>query len=120
MANVTAQEQLMLELVNRARMDPGAEAARFGMTLNQGIPAGSIADTPKQVLAMNDTLVTAADNHSEYMHLNDHFSHQEVPGRLGFTGVNPGDRLIAAVAGRCQLRKARHRHLHIRQRWRTG
>jgi hypothetical protein len=33
----TAQEQLFLELVNRARMDPLGEAARFGCDLNAGL-----------------------------------------------------------------------------------
>ena len=33
----TAQEQLFLELVNRARMDPLADAARFGSDLNAGL-----------------------------------------------------------------------------------
>jgi Ca2+-binding RTX toxin-like protein len=93
MADVSAQEQLMLELVNRARMDPLAEAARFGIALNQGIPAGSISGTAKQALAMNQQLHNAADNHSQYMHLNDHFSHTEVSGRLGFTGAQPGNRI---------------------------
>jgi uncharacterized protein YkwD len=96
MANVSPEEQLMLELVNRARMDPAAEAARFGMTLNQGLPANTISATPKQALAMNDDLAQAAFNHSEYMHLNDSFSHTEQSGKLGFTGVNPGNRIIAA------------------------
>jgi hypothetical protein len=31
MATPTAQDQLFLELVNRARLDPLAEAARFGI-----------------------------------------------------------------------------------------
>ena len=38
MANMTPQEQLMLELINRARMDPNAEAARYGIALNEGKP----------------------------------------------------------------------------------
>ena len=74
MANCSAQEQLMLELVNRARMNPAAEAARFGVALNQGLPAGTISSAPKQVLAMNDFLVTAArqpqqlDGHQRSVH----------------------------------------------------
>ena len=30
MSDMTPQEQLMLELINRARMDPNGEAKRFG------------------------------------------------------------------------------------------
>jgi hypothetical protein len=35
MATATNQEQLFLELINRARLDPVAEAARQGIDLNQ-------------------------------------------------------------------------------------
>ena len=77
MAANTAQEQLMLELINRARMDPAGEAARQGISLNQGLAAGTISTAPKQVLAMNDQLVVAADNHSKWMLQYDVFSHQE-------------------------------------------
>ena len=31
----------MLELINRARMNPVAEAARFGISLNSGLAAGT-------------------------------------------------------------------------------
>ena len=47
----------MLELINRARMYPAAEAARLGIALNQGLAPGTISTAPKQVLAMNDLLV---------------------------------------------------------------
>ena len=40
MADATAREQLMLELVNRARLDPLGEARRFGIDLNQGLGSG--------------------------------------------------------------------------------
>ena len=97
MAANTAQEQLMLELINRARMDPAAEAARQGISLNQGLAAGTISTAPKQVLAMNDQLVTAADNHSNWMLVNDQFNHQESAAfPSGRTGLNPGDRMTAA------------------------
>jgi Ca2+-binding RTX toxin-like protein len=91
MAANSAQEQLMLELVNRARMDPAGEAARFGIGL------GGISSTPKQVLAMNDRLVIAADKHSNWMLVNDQFSHEE-PSSFpsGRTGLNPSDRMVAA------------------------
>ncbi len=36
-------EQYLIELVNRARADPAAEAARLGIDLNEGLPAGTIA-----------------------------------------------------------------------------
>ena len=40
----TAQEVLMWQLVNRARLDPVAEAARYGIDLNEGLAAGTIAE----------------------------------------------------------------------------
>jgi Ca2+-binding RTX toxin-like protein len=96
MATNSAQEQLMLELVNRARMNPSGEAARFGINLNQGLPAGTISTAPKQVLAMNDLLVISADKHSNWMLVNDIFDHNEIAGTTGFTGVTPGNRMSAA------------------------
>ncbi|MBI4921153.1 MAG: type I secretion C-terminal target domain-containing protein [Devosia nanyangense] len=96
MANFTPREQLMLELVNRARMDPNGEAARYGITLNQGLAAGAISSTPKQVLAGNDQLRTAASSHSAWMINNDLFQHNELLGTLGFAGVTPTARMTAA------------------------
>ena len=40
MAEATAREQLILELMNRARMDPAGEAARFGISLNKDLAGG--------------------------------------------------------------------------------
>jgi Ca2+-binding RTX toxin-like protein len=97
MANMTPQEQLMLELINRARMDPNGEARRYGIALNEGVAAGEqISSKPKQVLAGNDSLATGADNHSKWMLGNDVFSHFETAGSSGFTGVQPGDRMTHA------------------------
>src|SRR5215212_3315253 len=77
MADFTAREQLMLELINRARMDPSGEAARYGISLNQGLASGTISTAPKQVLAGDDALALAADNHSQWMIATDVFSHEE-------------------------------------------
>ena len=96
MAANSAQEQLMLELINRARMNPAAEAARQGITLNQGLAPGTISTAPKQVLAMNDFLVLSADRHSNWMLVNDVFNHNETAGTSGFTGVTPSSRMTAA------------------------
>src|SRR4051794_11496995 len=99
MAANSAQEQLMLELINRARMNPAAEAARFGIDLNEGLAAGTISSTPKQVLAMSDLLVVAADRHSGWMLVNDLFDHSETAGTSGFSGVSPTARMTAAGYG---------------------
>jgi Ca2+-binding RTX toxin-like protein len=89
MANMTANEQLMLELVNRARMDPLGEAKRMGIDLNEGIARGSISSAPKQILAGNDKLAATADAHSSWMLSTDTFSH------TGVKGSTPTDRMKA-------------------------
>lgn len=70
-----AHEQLMLELVNRARANPGAEAARLGISLNQGLADGTIVDSPKPPLASNRHLIISARGHSQWMIDSDVFSH---------------------------------------------
>jgi hypothetical protein len=71
----TDEEQLTLELINRARANPGAEANRFGISLNQGLPAGTISNTPKPPLAMHEALRSSARLHSQWMLDTDIFSH---------------------------------------------
>lgn len=65
----------MLELVNRARANPSAEAARFGLDLNQGLAAGTITTQAKQPLAPHAALLLAARLHSDDMLDRDYFSH---------------------------------------------
>jgi len=90
-AQPTAWDQYLLELVNRARSDPAAEAARFGIDLNEGVaPEDTISTDPKQPLAMNLYLVDAAQGHTEWMIATDTFSH------TGSGGSSPGDRMAAA------------------------
>ena len=87
MSDMTPQEQLMLELINRARMDPNGEAKRLGIKLNEGVANDDkISGAPKQVLAGNDDLIAAARDHSEWMNDNDTFSHDE-------GNKDPGDRM---------------------------
>ncbi|HEY7690589.1 MAG TPA: CAP domain-containing protein, partial [Dongiaceae bacterium] len=90
MAELTAQEQYLLELVNRARLDPAGEAARIGISLNEGLPSGTISSDSKQPLASNQYIATAAQNHSQWMLDTDTFSH------TGSGGSNAGDRMRAA------------------------
>jgi Ca2+-binding RTX toxin-like protein len=68
-------EQLMIELINRARMDPAAEAARLGIGLNTGLAPGTISTAPRQVLAPNAVLQAAADTHSDWILDTGTFSH---------------------------------------------
>lgn len=74
---MTDYEQLILELVNRARMDPLAEVARNSSvgSLNQGVSSGSITSTPKQPLASVQPLVDSGRAHAQDMIDNDYFSH---------------------------------------------
>ena len=83
----TAYEQLMLEYVNRARADPGAEAARLDIDLNEGLAPGTIEDTYKPPLAMHPLITVAARNHSAWMLDNDTFSH------TGLANSEAGDRM---------------------------
>jgi len=89
MANLTAREQLMLELINRARMDPKGEADRLDVTLSKG------QGKAVQVLAGNDILKTAAYNHSAWMLLNDDFTSIEHKGSKSFIGATAIDRMTA-------------------------
>ncbi|MEQ9412164.1 MAG: CAP domain-containing protein [Fuerstiella sp.] len=65
--NLTNHEQLLLELVNRARANPTAEASRLGIGLNQGLSGSPITATPKQPLAPHQALLSAARLHAQDM-----------------------------------------------------
>jgi Ca2+-binding RTX toxin-like protein len=98
MADFTAREQLMLELINRARMNPGAEADRYGISLNEGVSSDdAITSSPKEVLAGNDQLGFAAAKHSQWMLLNDDLDHVETKGTAGFYGKTFTDRITKAA-----------------------
>lgn len=94
MVEPTALEQLMLELVNRARADPAAELARFNArndpatsgwadlgSLDDGLAPGTIGAGPKQPLALVPTLRDAALGHSRAMIDLDFFDHTAPDGR---------------------------------------
>lgn len=90
MATNSAYEQLILELINRARLDPEAEAARLGIGLNDNISGGSISSAAKPVLAANSNLIDSAVAHSQWMLDTDTFSH------TGVGGSSPTQRMVAA------------------------
>ena len=87
---LTVSEQLFLELVNRARLDPLAEAARQGVDLNAGLAAGQIGGGAKQVLAPDALLDLAATRHAQWMLAVDAFSH------VGDGGATVEDRVRAS------------------------
>jgi hypothetical protein len=87
---LSAAEQLLIEMINRTRLDPEGEAARFGIDLNEGLDAGTLDGSARQVLAPNELLSDAADAHGAWMLEKNTFSH------TGIDGSSPGDRMLAA------------------------
>jgi Ca2+-binding RTX toxin-like protein len=85
--SLSAGEQYLLELINRARLDPAAEAARYNVDLNDGLTAGTIGTNALQVLSPNGQLESAAGTHSSWMLQYNTFSHS------GDLGSNAGDRI---------------------------
>ena len=83
-------EQAVLEWVNRARQNPVAEAERYGIDLNAGLPAGTITTTAKPPLAFNPHLLASARSHSQWMLDTDIFSH------TGKDGTNSSERMELA------------------------
>ena len=80
---MTANDQLLLELINRARANPLAEVARYSGLgdLNAGLPAGTISSAAKPPLAPNQALLTAATDHALDMLSRDYFSHTNPEGQ---------------------------------------
>ncbi len=87
---VTAYDEYFLALINRARQDPVAEAARLGINLNEGLPAGTLAPGPRQPLALNDFLQSAIDGHLADELAKNYFSH------TGSDNSTPQKRIEAA------------------------
>jgi hypothetical protein len=87
---LTDTEQLFLELMNAARLDPEGEAARQGIALEAGLAPGAISGDPVQPLAPNARLQQAAADHGRWILAQDTFAH------TGAGGSSPGDRMAAA------------------------
>lgn len=86
----TAFEQYLVELINRGRANPTAEANRYGTVLNEGLAANQISTAAKQPLALNPYLTSSSHNHSQWMIDTDTFSH------TGSGGSDPGGRMQGA------------------------
>jgi hypothetical protein len=84
------EEQLTIELINRARADPAGEAARIGIDLNKDLLPGTLSATPKQPLAPHQTLIAVAAAHSQDMLDRNFFAHENPDGD------GPGERLADA------------------------
>lgn len=79
---LSAAEQYLLELINRARLDPLSEAERYNLGLNVGLASGTITGTAKEVLAPDTLLEQASQTHSEWMLDEDVFAHQGDGGSM--------------------------------------
>ena len=80
--NLSDYDQLLIELINRARANPTAEANRYGIDLNQDLAPGTIPATPKPPLAPHQSLVDAAGLYSDDMLARNFFDHQDPDGTL--------------------------------------
>lgn len=67
---LSAYEQLMVEIVNRTRADPDAEAARMGIDLNEGLAEGTLGSEAREPLAVNLCLSEAAQLHTKDLFAN--------------------------------------------------
>lgn len=84
MAELDARETLFLELINRARLDPAAEAIRHALA------ADAITTESRQILAPNSQLSDAATGHAAWMNSADMFSH------TGLNNSTPTQRMQSA------------------------
>ena len=87
---VTPQEQLLVELVNRARQDPAGEADRFDIGLNDDVTGTPITTDAKQPLALQQILTNVAEAHSQDMIDDNFFAH------INTENLGPDERVAAA------------------------
>ena len=84
-------QQLLIELINRARANPTAEATRYEIDLNDDLePDEFISDEPKQPLSPHQALNQAAIAHALDMLEREFFEHDNPDGE------SPSDRARAA------------------------
>ncbi|VAX38831.1 hypothetical protein MNBD_PLANCTO03-1172, partial [hydrothermal vent metagenome] len=77
----TSEEVYLVELINRARADPAAEALRTGVDLTADLTAGELANlVPTEPLALHSSLTLAARQHSRDMAERDFFDHENPDG----------------------------------------
>lgn len=102
------RESLLWQALNRFRADPGADARRLRPPTSHLLPGlGHEVDwelfldevrtlDPAPPLMLHADLLGAARAHARYMAANRELGHDEVAGREGFTGAEPGARSRAA------------------------
>ena len=75
---IDAAEQYFVELINRTRQNPAAEATRLGIDLNADIDllsGDTLTAEARQILASNQILSVTADLHTGDMLANNYFAH---------------------------------------------
>ncbi len=86
-------EQHVLEMINRARLDPFAEGTRLGIDIREGLaPSDAALVTRRPPLVLNAKLSSAALSHNQDMWTRSYFAH-DAPAP---TPSTPPDRMIAA------------------------
>ena len=85
---LSAEEQMIVELINRARMDPDSEVAR----LNEPLASG-ISGAPAEPLAVTPELSAASRAHSQDMDDRNFFDH------INPDGQSPGARAVEEGPG---------------------
>jgi uncharacterized membrane protein YhaH (DUF805 family) len=94
--NPTAEEQLVLEYINRARSNPVAEGQRLGIDIHEGLSDPSLVG-PRPPLAMNRILLGIAQAHTQDMYRLDYFSHNDPNGATPFGRmINAGYNYVLA------------------------
>ncbi|NNE88255.1 MAG: hypothetical protein HKN27_09285 [Silicimonas sp.] len=113
---LSPEEQLIVELINRARMDPAFEVDRLSEPL-----AAGISSAPVEALAVVPTLSHAARDHSQDMDDREFFDHTDPDGGLpwdraqeaghanGYVGENIG-LIWGATVTDPQARAEAHHH----------
>lgn len=97
--NPTAEQQYMLELINRARANGGAEAARLGLAggLQEGPPMvnGQVwtIQNSVQPLSWSPLLGSCAQSRAKFLNDNDQIFSGQDPHTFG--GTNPSSRIAA-------------------------
>jgi uncharacterized protein YkwD len=95
----TNEQQYMLELINRARANGGAEAARLGLSgLQEGPPTINgqpwTINNTNQPLSWNPLLFNCAQGHATRLNNDDQFFSGQSPHTWG--GTTPNSRIAAA------------------------
>lgn len=83
--DANADEQLVLEIINRARANPTAEGTRLGIVITEGMtPAEQANVGVRPPLAMNKILLSTARAHCRDMYARNFFAHNNPDGKSPF------------------------------------